>query len=116
MTSDAVPNYVYRYCSELDEAQWKWFYKQMKTAFELTEEPEYLFYALKWILKYDFDDLAYEMYCQDMLNPESRKETLIKPTSWEECDRKYHKRFVYEVAEQSASANDEVLYNLDDAF
>jgi len=96
MTSDAVPNYVYRYCNGLSKAQWEWFYKQMIVAHELTDELDYLFYALKWILKYDYDDLAYEMYCQDMIDPECREETLIKPSRWAECDRKYHIRFVYE--------------------
>ena len=96
MTSKAVPNYVFRYCRELNKAQWEWFYKQMIIAIELTNEPEYLFYILKWILKYDYDDLAYEMYCHDILDPESRKETLIKPSKWVECDTKYRIRFAYE--------------------
>jgi hypothetical protein len=68
----------------------------MIIALELTDEPEYLFYVLTWISKYDYDDLAYEMYCQDMTDPECRQETLIKPTRWAECDRKYYIRFVYE--------------------
>ena len=96
MTSDAVPNYVYRYCKPLGKDQWEWFYRQMTVALELTDEPEYLFYVLKWILKYDFDDLAYEMYCQDMADPECRKESLIKSARWAECDGKYHTRFTYE--------------------
>ena len=96
MTSDAVPGYVYRYCSKLGKEQWSWFYKQMNIALELTDEPEYLFYVLKWILKFDYDDIAYEMYCQDMLDPECRDENLIKPARWAECGMKYHKRFVEE--------------------
>ena len=96
MTSSAVPNYVNRYCNNLDKEQWNWFYNQMAIAFELTNAPEYLFYVLKWILKYDFDDIAYEMYCQDMADPECREETLIKPARWAECDEKYYIRFTYE--------------------
>jgi len=96
MTSNSVPNYVYRYCSSLGKGQWEWFYNQMIIAFEFTDNLEYLFYVLKWILKYDFDDIAYEMYCQDMLDPECRGETLIKPTRWGECDKKYYIRFTYE--------------------
>ena len=65
----------------------------MLVAFDLTDEPEYLFYVLKWILKYDFDDIVYEMYCQDVLNPEDRRESLIKPSRWSECCSKYHDRF-----------------------
>ena len=96
MTSEAIPNYVYRYCIGLGKAQWEWFYNQMIVAHALTDEPDYLFYVLKWILKYDYDDLAYEMYCHDIMDPECREETLIKPSRQAECDRKYHIRFAYE--------------------
>jgi len=101
MTSDAVPCYVCRYCDKLGKEQWGRFYNQMIIALELTDETEYLFYALKWILKSDYDDIAYEMYCQDMMDPECRDKTLIKPSRWAECSRQYHKRFVeeYEVSE-----------------
>ena len=100
MTSDVVPNYVGRYCGKLGKEQWECFYNQMIIALEMTDEPEYLFYALKWILKSDYDDIAYEMYCCDMMDPECRDESLIKPSRWEECDRKYYKRFAdeYEIA------------------
>jgi len=96
MTSDAAPGYVSRYCRELDKKRWEWFYNQMVIAQELTNDLEYLFYVLKWILEYDFDDLAYEMYCQDMMDPECLDRTLIKPTRWAECDKKYRIRFTYE--------------------
>jgi hypothetical protein len=93
MTSDAVPNYVFRYCSKLGKGQWEWFYDQMIIALELTDEPDYLFYVLKWILKFDYDDIAYEMYCHDMMDPECRNETLIKLARRAEYDRKYWKKF-----------------------
>ena len=93
MLSNAVPGYVFRYCATLDKEQWKWFYNQMIIALDLTDEPEYLFYVLKWILKNDYDDIAYEMYCQDMMDPECRAETLIKSARWDGCRKKYHKRF-----------------------
>ena len=93
MLSDFAPSYVRRYCSSLSPDQWEWFYGQMMAAVDLTDEPEYLFYVLKWILKYDFDDLAYEIYCQDILNPECNSDSLIKPSKWQECSRKYHERF-----------------------
>ena len=94
MLSDLAPAYVRRYCSSLNSDQWRWFYGQMLTALDLTDEPEYLFYVLKWILKYDFDDIAYEMYCQNILNPECSRESLFKPSKWQECSCKYHDRFV----------------------
>jgi hypothetical protein len=96
MTSDAVPNYVGRYCGNLVREQWEWFYNQMIIALKLTDEPEYLFYTLKWILKSDYDDIAYEMYCHDLLDPECRDESLIKHSRWAGCVKKYHKRFLDE--------------------
>ena len=93
MLSDFAPSYVCRYCSSLTPDQWGWFYAQMLAAFDFTDEPEYLFYVLKWILKHDFDDLVYEMYCQDVFNPECRKESLIKRSRWKRCAAKYSDRF-----------------------
>ena len=93
MTSDSAPTYVRRYCGVLDDPQWEWFYGQMKAAIKVTDDPEYLFYVLKWILKNDFDDLVYEMYCQDVFNPECRKESLIKPSRWKRCAAIYRERF-----------------------
>ena len=98
MLGDAVPNYVHRYCGALTDSRWEWFYGQMAAALKLTDEPEYLFYVLKWILKYDFDDLAYEMYCQDVMNPECREESLIRPSKWPECAAKYRDRVTMEYA------------------
>jgi hypothetical protein len=99
MVSDAVPNYVRRYCGALCEGQWEWFYGQMIYAIEFTDEPAYLFYTLKWILKFDYDDLVYEMYCQDAMDPECREENLIKHTRWAECHRKYHEKFEQDFAD-----------------
>jgi len=99
MVGDAAPNYVRRYCTALSDDRWEWFYGQMMAALDLTDEPEYLFYVLKWILKYDFADLAYEMYCQDLLDPECRSESLIKPSKRAECGEKYHKRFLQDFAD-----------------
>ena len=101
IVSDTVPSYVFRYSVNLGKEQWEWFYDQMIIAMDLTDNPEYLFYVLKWILKNDFDDIAYEMYCQDMMDPECRAETLIKSARWDECKTKYHKRFTedYEIVE-----------------
>jgi len=98
MTSDAVPNYVRRYSCTLSKEEWKFFYGQMKIALDLTEEPEYLFYVLKWILKNEYDDIAYEMYCQDMSNPEGRSQNLIKPSKWADCAGKYHEMFMRDYA------------------
>jgi len=93
MSGDSAPTYVRRYCGVLDDSQWEWFYAQMKAAVKVTDELDYLFYVLKWILKYDFDDLVYEMYCQDVFNPECRNVSLIKSSRWARCAAKYHERF-----------------------
>jgi len=94
MVSDSVPNYVRRYCTSLEGAKWTWFYAQMIDGMLSTDNPDYLFYVLKWILKTDFHDLAYEMYCHDMLDPECRTETLVKDSLWEVYSHRYFKRFV----------------------
>ena len=78
MTSMNVPNYVIRYCEDLNEQKWKWFYGQMENALEKTNDVECLFYSLKWILKHDFDDLTYAIFLQDYMDPEMRPESLIK--------------------------------------
>ncbi|MHC1685276.1 MAG: hypothetical protein AB6733_20445 [Clostridiaceae bacterium] len=62
MLSDEVPNYVIRYSKQLNEVKWIWFYAQMLEAVMITDELDYMFYVLKWILKTNFHDLAYEMY------------------------------------------------------
>lgn len=69
MTGEEAPNYVSGYCSHPNGVTWIWFYVQMLEALLITDEPDYLFYVLKWILKNDFKDIAYEMYCMDMSNP-----------------------------------------------
>lgn len=89
MTSDLAPGYVQRYCHQLNDVKWIWFYAQMIEAMLITDEPEYLFYVLKWILKNNLHDLAYEMYCQDMMNPECRSESLIKDSLWDAYSSHY---------------------------
>ena len=94
MLSDAVPNYVSGYCSGLNDIKWIWFYAQMTEAVLITNELDYLFYVLKWILKNDFHDIAYEMYCIDMMDPESRPESLIKESLWDAYSSHYFPAFV----------------------
>jgi len=106
MTSDSAPTYVRRYCGALDDTQWVWFYGQMKAAVKVNDDLEYLFYVLKWILKHDFDDLVYEMYCQDVFDPECRKESLIKLSRWKRCAAKYHERFELDHADLWAGDDD----------
>lgn len=115
MTSDAVPNYVRRYSCTLSKEEWKFFYGQMKIALDLTDEPEYLFYVLKWILKKEYDDIAYEMYCQDMSNPEGRSQSLIKPSKWADCADKYHEVFMRDYAVTEGSESDCVIIEDGDA-
>jgi hypothetical protein len=93
MRGEAVPNYVSSYCASLDELRMLWFYSQMAIAVNLTDELEYLFYVLKWILKSDFSDIAYEMYCCDMMDAECRPEPLVKPSFGEALSERYHKAF-----------------------
>lgn len=94
MVSDAVPDYVRQYCINLNDIKWIWFYAQMIDAMLITDEPEYLFYVLKWILKSDFHDLTYEMFCMDMMDPECRQESLIKDSLWDMYSAHYFPIFV----------------------
>lgn len=93
MTSEDVPDYVSDYCNHLNDIAWIWFYAQMLEAILITDEPDYLFYVLKWILKTDFKDIAYEMYCMDMSNPEMRQESLIKDSLWEAYSSHYFPQY-----------------------
>lgn len=94
MTSSKSPNYVRRYCLQLDEFKWQWFYYQMKEPVEFIVDIEYLFYILKWILKDDFDDLGYSVYFQVIMDPEMRLEPLIKDEWWTILDKRYSERLM----------------------
>lgn len=94
MLSNNVPNYVIRYCEQLNEIRWIWFYAQMMEAVMITDELDYLFYVLKWILKTDFHDLTYEMYFYDITNPECRTESLIKDKYWDIYNQHYYTKFM----------------------
>ena len=92
MTSQSVPNYVIRFCEDLNETKWHWFYKQMKNSASYVADMSALFYVLKWILKNDFDDLLYEIYFQDYCDPEMRAESLIKDEYQDALQKRYGKR------------------------
>ncbi len=94
MQSGSAPNYVRRYCSLLEGSQWTRFYAQMMDGMLSTDNPEYLFYALKWILKHDFRDMAYEMYCYDMMDPGCRAGRLVKDSLWDAYTYCYFQRFL----------------------
>ena len=106
MTSLKVPNYVIRYCEDLDKQKWKWFYVQMKNALEVTNDVDYLFYVLKWILKYDFDDLTYAIFLQDYMDPEMRPESLIK----DEWHGTLYERYKDRLAEDVVSPDEGVCF------
>ena len=96
--SNDIPNYVVRYCEQLNEVKWIWFYVQMMEAVMKTDELDYLFYVLKWILKTDFPDITYEMYLFDMTDPECRNESLIKENYWPMYSEQYHNRFIEDIS------------------
>ena len=98
MLSNDVPNYVVCYCKQLNEVKWIWFYVQMIDAVMITDELNYLFYVLKWILKTDFHDLTYEMYFYDMTDPECRPESLIQDKYCAMYREHYHNRFIEDIS------------------
>lgn len=99
MCNSQVPNYVRRYCDNLDEFKWQWFYNQMIEPMEFVVDTGYLFYVLKWILKYDFDDLGYAVYFQNIMNPEMWSESLIKDEWQTILDQRYQERFHNDISE-----------------
>lgn len=99
MSGNNAPNYVKRYCIRLDELKWQWFYCQMREPVEFVTDINDLFYILKWILKHDFDDLAYEVYFQDMMDPEGRPESLIKEEWRDILQTRYKQRLAEDIPE-----------------
>lgn len=108
MLGEDVPCYVQRYCKQLDDSQWQWFYEQMLEPVTFVTDSTYLFYVLKWILKYDFDDLSYAVYFQDIMDPECIPQSLIKdewlPVLW----NRYGQRLKKELFEIHFSLKDEL--------
>lgn len=91
MTSNRVPAYINRYCEKLDEGSWKRFYGQMEEPVRFTKDINELFYVLKWILKYDFDDLSYAVFVQDLMDPEGNG-GLIEDKWWPVLRDRYWQR------------------------
>ncbi|MFV2051138.1 hypothetical protein KDJ21_011585 [Metabacillus litoralis] len=92
----------------MDDSQWQWFYEQMLEPVTFVTDSTYLFYVLKWILKYDFDDLSYAVYFQDIMDPECIPQSLIKdewlPVLW----NRYGQRLKKELFEIHFSLKDEL--------
>jgi len=97
MTGPHAPNYVRRYCEDLNGQKWEWFYAQMKNAMEVAVDTDRLMYVLKWILKTDFDDLVYEVYFQDYMNPEMFPDSLIKEEWQDVLYGRYKERLMADI-------------------
>jgi hypothetical protein len=106
MSGNDVPNYVKRYCGGLDEFKWQWFYFEMKETIEFVTDIDCLFYILKWILKHDFDDLAYEVFFQEIMDPECRPKSLIKDEWWDILQARYKQRLAEDIPDIHYDRND----------
>lgn len=82
MSDEARPNHIKRFCRDLKHEQWSWFYGQMQEPASFVTDFDRLLYILKWILKYDFNDLSYEILLQEVMNPEGNLTPLIKDEWW----------------------------------
>lgn len=107
MLGESVPCYIQRYCKQLDDSKWQWFYVQMSEPVTFVTDMAYLFYVLKWILKYDFDDLSYAVYFQDIMDPESNPQSLIKDEWLPVLRNRYGQRLKKELYEIHYSLNEE---------
>ncbi|WP_058306087.1 hypothetical protein [Gracilibacillus massiliensis] len=105
MLGEDRPNYIHRYCNQLDDSQWQWFYEQMLEPVAFVTDITYLFYVLKWILKYDFDDLSYAVYFQDIMNPECIPQSQIKDEWLAKLLDRYEQRLKKELSEIHYSSN-----------
>jgi hypothetical protein len=99
MSCDKVPNHVWRYCNQLDNNGWIWFYEQIKEPLKLVADMEFLFYTLKWILKEEFDDLSYELYAQYIIDPECRYDGMIKPEWLPRLEKRYGSKLENELCD-----------------
>ena len=97
MTSPNAPNYVRRYCEDLSGQKWEWLYAQMKGAMEISVDADRLMYVLKWILKTNFDDLVYEVYFQDYMNPEMSPDSLVKNEWQDVLHERYKERLIADI-------------------
>lgn len=79
MLRSSSPNYIKRYCNQLDGKGWHHFYNQMLEPLEFIIDYNYLFYVMKWILKHTFIDLSLEVYLKVVMDSELALETLIQP-------------------------------------
>lgn len=115
MLGEDMPSYIHRYCNQLDDAQWQWFYEQMLEPVAFVTDISYLFYELKWILKYDFDDLSYAVYFQAMMNPECMPQPPIKEEWLSTLRDRYVQRWKKELSDIHYSSMDtSVTDSMDD--
>jgi len=98
MTSLEMPNYIHRYCKNLDDLGWMIFYSKMVVPFEIIKEVDDLIYLLKWILKADSDDFTYSVYIHDMMGAEGRD--YIQEDYLDILHERYHEQFLSDFASE----------------
>jgi hypothetical protein len=98
MVSNNVPNYINRYCNDLSDVKWIWFYAQMSEPLHFVADIDYLLYILKWILKSDFKDLSYEVYFYEIMDAEGRPESSIKDEFWPMLTERYSKQLEEDIS------------------
>lgn len=99
MLSEEVPNHIKRYCRNLSDTQWSWFYWQMQEPMSFVTDFNHLLYILKWVLKYEFDDLSYAVFLQEVMNPECNLASLIKDEWWSILCERYQSQLNNDIME-----------------
>lgn len=108
-------NYIIRYCNSLDELDWNNFYNQMKEPLEFIIDESYLFYILKWILKFPYEDLSYDVYLEVIMNPEQIVKPLITKQWHSILEQRYGKK-IDEFINEINYSNNQIFNELDDDF
>jgi len=108
-------NYIIRYCNSLDELGWNNFYNQMKEPLEFIIDESYLFYILKWILKFPYEDLSYDVYLEVIMNPGQIVKPLIT-TKWHSILEQRYEKKIDEFINEIRYSNNQISNELNDDF
>lgn len=93
------PNWMIRYFETLTlEEQWQYF-KDFRQIEAQLETPAYFIDKLKWLLKAEIIELAYDFYVHLMFDPDADIEEIFQPGCFKHLYQSYNERFEEEYSE-----------------